>query len=476
MNQQHFDIEKLFHRFYFKKHIFITLIVLFLLPGLSWAANHYVRSGASGNNSGSDWTNAYTSLPSSLIRGDTYYIADGNYAAYTFNDAESGSNYIYIKKATVAAHGTETGWDNTYGDGQAVWTTAVTTSTVRVWKVTTSYWEFDGVAGTGKGATYGFKVTATGAAGTGNARLIEVLSPIDYLILKHIEFENRGLFAIDPADDCAYFNVGSGEANNWTISDCYFNSADRLLIYFQRVSDVLIEDTYFYLNESNAASHSEAIQNGLVSANNVVIKFCTFEDIEGTGVLSLCNADQWHIFGNIFFYSASYPHTNQNGTGCSFLVGTSSAYGGDGIYLYNNTIYNMLGYNSAMGLGTYSTNYHQHNNIWDDLEKLNFNRGATEDYNAEYGTGTIYGSMNTNSVSLNSSCLTDPANGDFSITSDIAGQPITSLFTPASWPTDYNKDRNGNIRGADGIYDMGAYEFLGNSGIRPPENLQIYNQ
>jgi hypothetical protein len=36
---------------------------------------HYVRQGVTGSNDGSNWTNAYTSLPAKLIRGHTYYIA-----------------------------------------------------------------------------------------------------------------------------------------------------------------------------------------------------------------------------------------------------------------------------------------------------------------------------------------------------------------------------------------------------------------
>jgi hypothetical protein len=55
-----------------------------------------------------------------LTRGDTYYIADGSYVTYIFDDVASGSLVITIKKATVADHGTETGWLDTYGDGQAV--------------------------------------------------------------------------------------------------------------------------------------------------------------------------------------------------------------------------------------------------------------------------------------------------------------------------------------------------------------------
>jgi parallel beta-helix repeat protein len=58
----------------------------------------YVRAGAIGNGTGSDWTNAITQLPATLTRGYTYYIADGSYGSYTFDDAVSGTQVITLKK------------------------------------------------------------------------------------------------------------------------------------------------------------------------------------------------------------------------------------------------------------------------------------------------------------------------------------------------------------------------------------------
>src|SRR3990172_1898859 len=120
-----------------KRYLFAFLILLLASP--SFAANHYIRDGASGD--GSDWTNAWDDLPSTLVRGDTYYIADGNYGGYTFDDADSGATYIYIKKATASAHGTDTGWSSAYGDGQAVFTGQ--------WLIRTNYLDIDGVTGGG---------------------------------------------------------------------------------------------------------------------------------------------------------------------------------------------------------------------------------------------------------------------------------------------------------------------------------------
>ena len=70
------------------------------------AADRYVRLGASGNGGGSDWTNAYAWLPSTLVRDDPYWVADGSYPGYNLDDPASGSLAITIRKGTIAAHGT----------------------------------------------------------------------------------------------------------------------------------------------------------------------------------------------------------------------------------------------------------------------------------------------------------------------------------------------------------------------------------
>jgi hypothetical protein len=95
-------------------------LALLLLPG-SWshAANHFVRAGASG--AGVDWARAYGQLPATLMRDDTYYVAAGQYPAYSFNTP--GSGLTTIKKATVADHGTVTGWNAAYATGYATFVT-----------------------------------------------------------------------------------------------------------------------------------------------------------------------------------------------------------------------------------------------------------------------------------------------------------------------------------------------------------------
>jgi hypothetical protein len=97
---------------------------------------YYVRAGAGGAANGSDWNNAYPSLPGTLQRGATYYVAGGAYPSYTFNTPALGAQVITLKKASLKDHGTETGWNPSYGTNQAVFSAHIF--------VQTSYFVLDG--------------------------------------------------------------------------------------------------------------------------------------------------------------------------------------------------------------------------------------------------------------------------------------------------------------------------------------------
>jgi hypothetical protein len=80
----------------------------------------YVRSGATGSGDGSSWDDAFTELPAALARGESYFVAAGEYAAYTFDDAEAGTTRIRVLRATSADHGDGDGWLDAYAEGEAV--------------------------------------------------------------------------------------------------------------------------------------------------------------------------------------------------------------------------------------------------------------------------------------------------------------------------------------------------------------------
>ena len=217
-----------------KKHLLILTIFLFSVSGLATAANYCVRDGATGSNDGSDWTDAYTELPSTLERGSTYYIADGTYSGYTFNDAVSGTSLITIKKAIASDHGTSTGWQSSYGDGQVEFAG----SSGDTLRFTTDYWVFDGQVGGGPGnwkTGYGFRVIAD--ANEENTKLIDIENGADYITVSHVDMQFNGIYTGLRQDCLSASSSSDSGSSHLTISYNYMRDVQRVMLYFNYVSD-----------------------------------------------------------------------------------------------------------------------------------------------------------------------------------------------------------------------------------------------
>ncbi len=289
----------------------ILLLSVLAIPSLSLAANHYVRAGATGRADGSDWTNAYTALPATLIRGDTYYVADGNYSSYVFDDSASGTTLITIKKATIADHGTDIGWNNTFGDGQAVFSPDI--------EFTTSNWLIDGQTRTDRRSGHGFKINNSPAV----ARTLLLTGAVSNITLRYVEVAGDG----SNSGNCfrQFYSIGS--ASNITIEYSYFHDSSNVHILSAEMNNVLIQRTTFARNHSDAGYHGETMADQ--GSNNVVFRYNFFEGIEGTGVIVVLNrgganlsADNWEIYGNIFMVSSGNPFNIgglRNGAGSVFI-------------------------------------------------------------------------------------------------------------------------------------------------------------
>ncbi len=59
---------------------------------------HAVGPSVAGNGSGTDWNNMMV-LPTTLTRGDTYWLADGTYSSTVTVSISGSSGVVLIKKA-----------------------------------------------------------------------------------------------------------------------------------------------------------------------------------------------------------------------------------------------------------------------------------------------------------------------------------------------------------------------------------------
>jgi len=417
------------------------------------AATNYVRADAAGDATGADWANAYTNLPATLTRGNTYYVADGSYGVRTFDDAESGDALITVKKATVSDHGTATGWSDDYGDGSAFWSR---------WFVETGDYLFDGQVG--QWATnwpgfvdYGFKVEMA-QAGT-SLKLIQIgvsgsrPSNID---LKHIavRFTNDGTGSgWAPGGDSLYIYGG----DDLSFQYLWIHNTARVCFYHISGSNLTLE--YSFLEENGQAQiaeswgdveHSQVLNWG--GGTNSIYRYNVLRRYYSTGGLTvLPAATDSQIYGSIFTQDAPTAGTRVVGGFNAELPMTN-------IVIFNNTFVNITnGGTITSGDWTNST---LRNNIFFNVKNgsaISFTTHLTRSHNWYYDVGADMSSE------------TDVEIGDGSPFADLAGTNYTlSAATLAGYTNGLVAiDPAGATRGADGVWDRGAYEFSGESPSPP---------
>jgi HYDIN/CFA65/VesB-like, Ig-like domain len=415
----------------------LVLMASFLPLFTVTAANHCIRAGATGANDGSDWVNAYTSVPSTLVRGDIYYIASGNYSHYMFSTPESGTTLSTLRKATVADHGTDTGWSASYASGQAVFPG---------FEFSTGYLMVDGAT------RWGIKVTC-GSPGTGiDSRRVGGAS-VSSITFQYVESAGPASSAPYPyqvGGDCqtVYCCFFQGPTlNDLQFKNCYFHGSStvfqsagtvRMLIENCILADSRIDYGASGFDPNKPHDNIAFIQQG----TDTTFRFNTVSNWDVTGFYPNGTSPGTHrIYGNYFNSSVS------SGAAIWFYATITA---GNGTWLiYNNTfkdiangaIYTDSG---ASPIGSVTNNIFYNYNFcwWGSL---------THDYNWYSGSSTY---NEPNGIAGGS---TNP----FSTAPNIVSTIGASFPRNKGHPLDaqYATDVDGNTRGADGAWDMGAIEY-----------------
>lgn len=435
----------------------IVIVFLIFVACSSHAANRYVRAGASGANNGTDWTNAYTTLPATLTRGDTYYIADGTYGYYKFNTANSGTTYIYVKKATVADHGTGTGWTDTYGDG-----TATFSAGAPVWEFGpgTGYYDINGQFGTADTAgSYGFRLTSTTSRNSAEALAKPDTSGLysstgnhHGVIFRYVEFDwNNGTAAGGSGATRAVEWNTANNNNDLQFYYCYIHHSSGFGIYRNSGgTGYVVDHSYFVSNGGASTNHHETLWvtsvNGFTFSNNVIR-----DSLNGalTGWLMLGTVSNASIYGNVF--ECTTPSSCITGGNGIVATWDNNTYANTNITIVNNTFANLpTSGNPSIYFfhsgGADDTNVVCNNNLI-YTASFGFTGCDTASYNA-FGGGA--GSSGTSAqTGLSSSIFVNWA----SLNLRLAGP------TAAGTPTSFTTDPAGLTRGADGVWDRGAFEY-----------------
>jgi len=468
------------------KKIGFSLIFLCFLVFSNLFSEKYIRSGATGLNDGSNWYNAYSNIPESLERGETYYIADGYYPGpHYFDDIENGSQWILFKKATKLFHGTSSGWNDSYGEDQAILNNI---------QISRDYYEIDGVEGGGDPNwidNFGIKIEyISGYTYPLNEKLVALVGPSDFALnqpqnlnFKHIDFKHGGI-GLDINGDIIYTyppNSFSEGVKNVYIGHSYLHDCARNQILTFLSENWTVEYSFFARNFSSSERHSEGWQD--FGGQNMTIRNNIWEDITGTSFIALkknfgYEQSNFMIYGNVFIYTELYDG-QLGGQGVVGDTDEVDAVTKD-IYIFNNTIYNVFGWNAGFSFtGGTNEDIHAFNNLFvDNPSSIRVDQSSViSDYNFYYHNYTYSSehSSGLNDKILDSNPLEDPSNFIFNLSEEIGpgisidqfiveNPLLATFFSDDSYLYDMHNTKRG-----DGLFwDPGALEYISFSSLDKP--------
>ncbi len=430
----------------------VSIIILLNLLSMNiFAAEYYIRAGASGSNNGNDWTNAYTSLPSTYTRGDTYYIASGTYEGnWSINSAESGSTWTYIRKATGAGHGIGTGWNDSYATGPAVINGSLA--------INNSYIEVDGVTGSGNSG-HGIKVNHSTCANDGN--VIHLETGKSHIHLHHIEAAGSGFNYGATGCDGLYQNnqIATGDVQ---VSFSWIHEVTRNGVTLGNHQGTGWSDASLgFLFENNRLErtggctdpiiHGQGVQAGFITTQSYhVYRNNVFIDILGSANIAyLDNTTNSNIliYNNIFASTDRPTYWSSPGVIWSHDLGTTMT----GMGIYNNTFYNLRV--AQIQIWPVGSNESK-NNLWINCDITAGHTGVLSQNNAYYGNvgdGVPLGE--TGQQNETSMPFVNAAAFDFRL---VTG--AKSIDSGASLSSYFTTDIMGTSRPQGTKWDIGAYE------------------
>jgi hypothetical protein len=433
--------------------------MFFSMTGAAYAQSvYYVRAGAAGSNNGSNWTNAYTTLPATLQRGATYYIADGSYGSYKFDDANSGTKKIIIKKAIASDHGTNTGWQASYGDGKAEWTN---------WNITTSYWEIDGRVGRFAGSVYGvpavpgykpygFEVHKTTTTTRDNLVRVGHWSVLaHHITIRHtrIYYTNTprtGDWGTNPSQlDCI-----SAGGNNFLFEYLWVHDCGRNGMYWRGNGLIVQHSVYERNRQAQLAEKWSPYEHGQIcdcstvpSSGLFTWRYNWIRDWLGVGALIV--GGHVRIYGNVFTQTGRFSGGEvSDGNG---MISTASYNNHSQIRVYNNTFVNIAYGGHLMTVGVGYDLRDTRNNLFYNVRRKGGQLliGGKRDYNWFYQSG-----------SQSEQHIQHGSGNPFM---NLGGQDYRLKLPtlPGALLSGYTLDCLGVLRGADGSWDRGAFEYKG---------------
>lgn len=428
----------------------IVWVMMFAATTPSWSATKFVSQSATGSNNGTSWANAWTNVSSigwsGLAPGDVVCVAGGTYSG-SINTGASGTsgNPITVRRATAS--------DATCGSGTAGWSSAFDAQVLFGGiNLKNNYVTIDGSVGNG------FKMNLANSSGSPSA--IGVSGPTNGVVLRYIEVAGPcGTTACNQNGDSRSINLNNWNGssydlqNNMTIQYANLHGSCTIL-WTAHSTGLIIEHSRFADSADSTPGNPNCHPNVIAEQDSTgtTFRYNEVTNWQVEGIMACPNggcSSSWDIYGNLWHdpMSGSYPRVLES------QGNTNGPY-----HLYNNTFVN-ISYaiaDTANG-GAFSSDSAGRNNI--------------------YWNASVSGLPGNDYDLCNKSC--GESNGQTYTATDLFASYTSQNYQLAkatnagtTLPSPYNIDLDGNTRGADGVWDRGAFEFGGTSTKpNPPTNL-----
>jgi hypothetical protein len=398
--------------------------------GSPLSATFFVAPSGQAPNDGTSWAKAWPDLAaidwSMINEGSTLCIAAGTYTKLDIQSTGTDTARICIKRAVAgdAPCGTAPGWDAKF-DGLVV-VPQIDCSGSGFGSYVTIDGRVDG----------GIKVDDTTMDGTISVNLNG--SGANYMRLYRLEVAGVAspMMAFSTAGRALSANYAGGSASGLEVAYCSFHGKPDLIVTAGQ-HDMVFEHNVLYdaVDKSGTAHVWQSFSNDV----NVVIRYNTIYNWIASGIL-MCRspgctpATNWYIYGNVW-------HDAPTGR----VLETQNTAQGP-LFLYNNTFANL---NEVMGQvangGSIDGGVATNNLTWKST--------------TNFMTWNILQTGNSNLTEASGDPFVNSTGADFHLAAGSApidqGVPI---LPAGNGSITFDHDMDGKLRGADGHWDVGAYE------------------
>jgi hypothetical protein len=447
-----------------RRYWFLTFILIIAADG--FAANWYVLKGATGSNNGTNWTNAWNEMNqinwSSVACGDTIWLGGGTYTTgLTVGKTCTASTVLNINRvlSTDTVPTAAAGWNSAYAS-QVIFSNALIQLSAG------AYYTINGRVGNAvTGTAYGIQSVRTSG---GDAVDSPSSGTADHVSLYYIELYGPVCVTNGNCTGSAAYGL------NWNFNGTIQNSlADHMWIHrwceTVRMWNALNNTIQFSIigdTNNDSIDHEDIVYTAPPNSGNTW-RYNRIYSSPNDGLFSEFGGQQnFAFYGNIIYHAGGWEMCFKNG----------STFGP--VFIYNNTFENdgtfgdyqpaWLGQPGSLAAGSDIANnifYNVDNQISPTYSSYNAYslNGYSESGSVTFTPGSPLNAYN-GFVNMSSG---NPIVADLHLTS--ARQALFENGKTLSAP--YNMDPDGNTRGTNGHWYMGAYQYVTSNSPAPPTNL-----